>query len=445
MAANVLFVIIPSQRKLVDAKEPATRRTRSRDARQAALGAQQLPHAAGAADDDQQPLSDDVSRIRTRGSCSSCLLVLAAWVRHFFNLRHRAAPCGRFRYSAAIAIAVLAILIRPAERVERGDERGSVHPDRADRRGELRAVPLRKPRRRSTRRRSGSGSTRRTRSSLRRRRSSRSAVHLDHHAARERHRDDAGRARPPRAVDRRRTRRSPDVGDHCRRVPLHRPPGGGDGAARQSPRSDGILPLESKIIQARWSGQSDWIRCGELDVGIGPENATSYPPPGELALYPGGDQRDGAALPVRPVLSLRAKAGQLCREPLRDDRRGQRATAWSSASSSSGRARSRSPSSTAASVLLGRTAGPARRRAEAEACGAGGDEHEREDRGDVREHRVETGAARDVVALQRERQRGESAEEVRADQAERRPPEGEDHERDRDPPARASGRPTIAG
>jgi hypothetical protein len=27
---------------------------------------------------------------------------------------------------------------------------------------------------------------------------------------------------------------------------------------------------------------------GDLDVGIGPENATSYPHPGELVLYPGG-------------------------------------------------------------------------------------------------------------------------------------------------------------
>ena len=90
MAANVLFVIIPSQRKLVEAKERGVRaRPGLRAARQAALGAQQLLHAAGAVHDDQQPLPDDVRRIRTRGSCSSCLLLLAAYVRHFFNLRHR--------------------------------------------------------------------------------------------------------------------------------------------------------------------------------------------------------------------------------------------------------------------------------------------------------------------------------------------------------------------
>ena len=49
-----------------------------------------------------------------------------------------------------------------------------------------------------------------------------------------------------------------------------------------------LLPLESRIIQARWSGESAWIPLGELDVGVGAENATSYPSPGQLLLYPGG-------------------------------------------------------------------------------------------------------------------------------------------------------------
>ena len=44
-----------------------------------------------------------------------------------------------------------------------------------------------------------------------------------------------------------------------------------------------------------------------------------------------------------------------------------------------------------------------------------------------------SGATVDAARLQRERQRREGAEEVRADEAERRPPEREDHERDRDP------------
>ena len=50
-----------------------------------------------------------------------------------------------------------------------------------------------------------------------------------------------------------------------------------------------LLPLESKLVQARWSGEAAWVPMGfELDLGIGPENANSYPAAGELLLYPGG-------------------------------------------------------------------------------------------------------------------------------------------------------------
>ena len=41
-----------------------------------------------------------------------------------------------------------------------------------------------------------------------------------------------------------------------------------------------LLPLESQLIQARWSGQAAWIPFGELDLGIGFEDPTSYPAPG---------------------------------------------------------------------------------------------------------------------------------------------------------------------
>jgi hypothetical protein len=71
-----------------------------------------------------------------------------------------------------------------------------------------------------------------------------------------------------------------------------------------------LLPLESKIIQARWSGQAAWIPFGELDVGIGPENATSYPAPGELLLYPGGISETELLFPYGPTC-FASKAGQL--------------------------------------------------------------------------------------------------------------------------------------
>jgi Protein of unknown function (DUF3830) len=47
-----------------------------------------------------------------------------------------------------------------------------------------------------------------------------------------------------------------------------------------------LLPMRSKIIQARWSGESAWIPLGGLEVGVEYENHTSYPAPGDLLFYP---------------------------------------------------------------------------------------------------------------------------------------------------------------
>ena len=62
-----------------------------------------------------------------------------------------------------------------------------------------------------------------------------------------------------------------------------------DGAAPQTVAAfRRLLPFESKLIHARWSGEACWIPFGELDVGVGSENATAYPAPGQLLFYPGG-------------------------------------------------------------------------------------------------------------------------------------------------------------
>src|SRR3569623_1061325 len=49
-----------------------------------------------------------------------------------------------------------------------------------------------------------------------------------------------------------------------------------------------VLPYEQKIILVRWSGEAVWIPLGEHDFGLGYENHTSYPAPGQMILYPGG-------------------------------------------------------------------------------------------------------------------------------------------------------------
>jgi hypothetical protein len=71
-----------------------------------------------------------------------------------------------------------------------------------------------------------------------------------------------------------------------------------------------LLPLREELLQARWSGQSAWIPLGDLSVDVPPENATSYPAPGELLLYPGGVSETELLLPYGPT-HFASKAGTL--------------------------------------------------------------------------------------------------------------------------------------
>ena len=72
-----------------------------------------------------------------------------------------------------------------------------------------------------------------------------------------------------------------------------------------------LLPLESKLVQARWSGEAAWVPLGwELELEIGPENATSYPGPGELLFYPGGLSEVEILFPYGAT-SFASKMGQL--------------------------------------------------------------------------------------------------------------------------------------
>ena len=58
-----------------------------------------------------------------------------------------------------------------------------------------------------------------------------------------------------------------------------------------------LLPYRQKIIHARWSGESCWIPLGDLDLGLGYENPTSYPAPGQILLHPGGISETEILLP----------------------------------------------------------------------------------------------------------------------------------------------------
>jgi len=71
-----------------------------------------------------------------------------------------------------------------------------------------------------------------------------------------------------------------------------------------------MLPLEAQLIQARWSGEAAWIPFGELELGLGYENHTSHPAPGQLLLYPGGISETEILFPYGASV-FGSKMGQL--------------------------------------------------------------------------------------------------------------------------------------
>ena len=81
-------------------------------------------------------------------------------------------------------------------------------------------------------------------------------------------------------------------------------------APRSCAAFDRLLPFRNKLIQARWSGEAAWVPLGDLDVGVGVENATSYPAPGEILLYPGGFSETEILFPYGPTC-FASKLGQL--------------------------------------------------------------------------------------------------------------------------------------
>jgi len=48
------------------------------------------------------------------------------------------------------------------------------------------------------------------------------------------------------------------------------------------------MPFESRIVHVRWSGEGVWIPLGDTDFAVGIEDATAYPAPGQILLYPRG-------------------------------------------------------------------------------------------------------------------------------------------------------------
>ena len=81
-------------------------------------------------------------------------------------------------------------------------------------------------------------------------------------------------------------------------------------APRTCERFAAMLPYRERIIHVRWSGEACWIPLGALDLGLGHENATSYPAPGQILLHPGGVSETEILLAYGAV-RFASKVGQL--------------------------------------------------------------------------------------------------------------------------------------
>ena len=71
-----------------------------------------------------------------------------------------------------------------------------------------------------------------------------------------------------------------------------------------------LLPFKENLLHVRWSGEATWIPLGALQVRVPSENATVYPLPGEILLYPGGVSETEVLIPYGRT-QFGSKAGLL--------------------------------------------------------------------------------------------------------------------------------------
>jgi hypothetical protein len=70
------------------------------------------------------------------------------------------------------------------------------------------------------------------------------------------------------------------------------------------------LPIKSKLVHCRWSGESTWVPMGEKRLGVDYENHTSHPAPGQILVYPGGISEMEILFPYGSTL-FSSRVGQL--------------------------------------------------------------------------------------------------------------------------------------
>ena len=71
-----------------------------------------------------------------------------------------------------------------------------------------------------------------------------------------------------------------------------------------------LLPLTGSLLQARWSGEAAWMPLGSLEFGVGAENDTQRPAPGQILLHPNGISETEILIPYGETV-FASKAGPL--------------------------------------------------------------------------------------------------------------------------------------
>ncbi len=70
------------------------------------------------------------------------------------------------------------------------------------------------------------------------------------------------------------------------------------------------MPFNSQVVHVRWSGEGMWIPLGDTDFNVGYEDATAYPTPGQVLLYPKGKSETEILIAYGSV-QFASKAGML--------------------------------------------------------------------------------------------------------------------------------------
>ena len=70
------------------------------------------------------------------------------------------------------------------------------------------------------------------------------------------------------------------------------------------------MPFESRVVHVRWSGEGFWIPLGDMDFAVSYEDATAYPAPGQILLFPKGKSETEILIAYGSV-HFASKAGTL--------------------------------------------------------------------------------------------------------------------------------------